>query len=243
MSAPLKIIIVEDEYPIALDTELKLTAKGYQVLGIAKNFATLMEILVEDAPDVILLDINLGEGGDGIEIAKKLKRMIAVPFVFLSAYSNPEIVSAALDTEPFGYLVKPYKIEDLVIAIQLARAQWMNKFPAAGINPEQKADDAIFVQSGSKVVRIETKDILFLQALDNYSIIQTAKGKTVVKNYLSQLYEHFSGSGDFFQAHRSYIINLKNVQSIDGNTAYLDKFEVPISRANKAELMNRIKLV
>ncbi|HLP13319.1 MAG TPA: response regulator transcription factor [Flavobacteriales bacterium] len=243
MANPLKIIIVEDEYPIALDTELKLTSKGYMVLGIAKDFASLMNIIGDDTPDVVLLDINLGEGGNGIEIAKKLKRIVAVPFVFLSAYSNPEIVKAALDTEPFGYLVKPYKIEDLVIAIELARTQWMQKLSVSALMQQKKEDEAIFVQSGSKVVRIETREILFLQALDNYSIIQTAKGKTVVSAYLSQLFENFSGNSEFFQVHRSYVINLKNIQSIDGNTAYIDKFEVPISRSNKAELMSRLKLV
>ncbi len=242
-NSSLKIIIVEDEFPIAMDTELKLNAKGYTVLGIAKDFAELMELMAEDTPDIILLDINLGEGGSGIDIAKKLKKIISVPFVFLSAYSNPDIVTEALTTEPFGYLVKPYKIEDLDIAIKLARSQWLNKLSVTNISTEHKVDEALYVQSGSKLVRIEVKDILFLQALDNYSIIQTAKGKTVVSSYLSQLAENFSTNKDFFQVHRSYVVNLKNIQSIDGNTAYTDKFEVPISRANKADLMSRLKLV
>lgn len=236
-----RVIIVEDEYPIALDTETKLTSRGYEVLGIAKNFVTLMDLIAEDTPDIILLDINLGGGGDGIEIAKKLKKIISVPFVFLSAYSNPEIVKAALDTEPFGYLVKPYKIEDLVVNIELARTQWINKLSVTQLNTEEQQDEqAVFVQNGSKVVRIEINDILFLQALDNYSIIQTTKGKTVVSSYLSQLFGRFSSNKNFVQVHRSYVINLKKISSIDGNTIHIDKFEIPISRANKTELMGRL---
>jgi len=242
MSKTLKIIIVEDEFPIALDTEMKLTEKGFQVLGIANSFASLMEIIAEDTPDVILMDINLGDCGNGIEIAKKLKKIVAVPIVFLSAYSNQEVVTAALETEPFGYLVKPYKIEDLTIAIQVARSQWLNKLQVSEFKQDLQETDSVYIQSGTKLVKIEINDILFLQALDNYSIIQTEKNKLVVSSYLSQLAEKFS-SKNFCQVHRSYVINLKNISSIDGNVAYTGKFEIPISRSNKQELLSRLKLV
>jgi DNA-binding LytR/AlgR family response regulator len=238
----MKVIIVEDEYTIALDTELKLTANGFTVLGIATDFASLMEIMAEDTPDIILMDINLGSGGSGIEIAGKLKKILHVPIVFLSAYSNPEIVSSALETEPFGYLVKPYKIEDLVIAIKLARTQWLSKLAVNDVKPGTGDADAVYVQSGTKLVKIEISEILFLQALDNYAIIQTEKNKIVVSSYLSQLAEKFP-SGQFYQVHRSYVVNLKNIQSIDGNTIYTGKFEIPVSRSNKADFLSKLKLV
>ncbi len=243
LNTPYKIIIVEDEFPIAMDTELKLNAKGFKVIGIANNFSSLMELISEDTPDVILLDINLGEGGNGIDIAKKLKKILSVPFVFLSAYSNPEVVSSALSTEPFGYLVKPYKIEDLVIAIQLARSQWINKFQITDLITQPNEADLVFVQNGTKLVKIQTNEILFFQALDNYSILQSYKNKIIVSCYLSQLFEKFSTNKDFYQVHRSYVINLKNIVSIDGNTIYIDKYEIPISRAHKNELLNRIKVL
>ena len=242
MNTSLKIIIVEDEYPIALDTEMKLTSRGFSVLGIANSFASLMEIIGEDLPDIILMDINLGDGGNGIEIARKLKKIVSVPIVFLSAYSDPELVKSALETEPFGYLVKPYKIENLVITIQLARSQWLNKLPMSELKSGATDSGEVFVQSGSKLIKIDINEILFLQALDNYSIIQTDKNKIVVSSYLSQLAEKFS-SKNFCQLHRSYVVNLKHISSIDGNTAYVGKFEIPISRSNKAELISRLKLV
>jgi two-component system response regulator LytT len=239
----LKIIIVEDEYPIALDTEVKLISKGYFVIGIAKDFVSLMELMAEDIPDVILLDINLGEGISGIDIAIKLKKIVSVPFVFLSAYSSTEIVRAALDTEPFGYLVKPYKIEDLTIAIELARSQWLAKLQVSQIALAQHDHDVVFVQSGVKLIRIEVGEILFLQALDNYAIIQTVKNKIVVNSYLSQLADNFKFNKNFFPVHRSYVINLAKINSIEGNVAYIDKFEIPISRGNKADLVAQLKLI
>lgn len=238
----MKVIIVEDEYAIAMDTELKLTTRGITVLGIASTFASLMEILSEDIPDIILMDINLGEGISGIEISKKLKKIIQVPVVFVSAYSNPEIVSEAIQTEPYGYIVKPYKVDDLIITMQLARSNWLSKQTITKLNAEQESVDSIFVQSGTKILKIEMDGILFLQALDNYSIIQTQKNKIIVSSYLSLLSEKFP-STYFHQVHRSYVVNLKNIQSIDGNTIYTGKFEIPISRSNKSEFLSKLKLV
>ena len=243
MSNPLKIIITEDEFPIALDTEMKLTQKGYQVIGIAQDFGSLIDLITEDTPDVILMDINLGKGGNGIEIAKKLKKIVAVPIVFLSAYSNPEVVEAALETEPFGYLVKPYKIEDLTIALELARKQWLKKLQISMLTPEKKEEESVFVQNGSKITKINISEIIFLQALDNYSIIQTETNKPVVSSYLSQLFSNFSSCSDFMQIHRSYVINLKKIKSINGNMAMLQNFEIPISRSHKNELLGKLKLV
>ncbi|MBK6527110.1 MAG: response regulator transcription factor [Crocinitomicaceae bacterium] len=179
------------------------------------------------------MDINFGEGGSGIGI-KKVEKNYFGSDCFLSAYSNPEVVSAALETEPFGYLVKPYKIEDLVITMQLAKAQWLSKLAVNEFKADSETVDSIYVQSGTKLVKIDLSEILFLQALDNYSIIQTEKNKIVVSLYLSQLAEKFP-SGQFYQIHRSYVVNLKNIQSIDGNTVYVGKYEIPVSRSNKAD--------
>jgi len=189
------------------------------------------------------MDINLGDSGEnGITIATKLKKIVAVPIVFLSAYSNPEIVSSALQTEPFGYLVKPYKIEDLVIAIQLARTNWMNQFSVSEIQENSADQETVFVQSGSKLIRVAIAEILFLQALDNYAIIQTQTNKYIVSSYLSSLAKKMSNK-NFLQVHRSYIANLNNISSIDGNTIHIGKFEIPVSRSHRNELINRLNLV
>lgn len=60
----MKILIVEDEFPIALNTELQLKEKGYEVIGIANDFNSIISIITEDTPDIILMDINLQEGGN-----------------------------------------------------------------------------------------------------------------------------------------------------------------------------------
>lgn len=238
----MKILIVEDEFPIALNTELQLKEKGYEVIGIANDLNSIISIITEETPDIILMDINLQDGGNGIEISKKLKRILHAPIVFLSAYSEPHIVQEALETEPFGYLVKPYKIEDLIITIQMARNNWIKKLEEGAQLKEQKQDEFIFVQSGTKVIKMQFNEILFLQALDNYSIIQTAKNKIIVSSYLSSLAQKINHPS-LIQTHRSYYVNKDNIELVNGNTVHIGNFEIPISRSHKQEFIAQLNLI
>ena len=236
------MLIVEDEFAIAMNTELQLKTKGYEVIGIANDFNSIISIITEDTPDLILMDINLGDGGNGIDIARKLKKFFHVPVVFLSAYSDNQTVSDALETEPFGYLVKPYKIEDLDIAIKIARNNWIQKLEDTAQLHEHKKDEFIFLQSGSKVVKTRYEEILFLQALDNYTIIQTKNNKIIVSDYLSGITKKINHPS-LLQTHRSYYVNKENIDSVNGNTVYIGNFEIPISRSNRQDFLDRLKLI
>lgn len=238
----MKLLIVEDEFAIAMNTELQLKTKGYEVIGIANDFNSIISIITEDTPDLILMDINLGDGGNGIDIARKLKKFFHVPVVFLSAYSDNQTVSDALETEPFGYLVKPYKIEDLDIAIKIARNNWIQKLEDTAQLHEHKKDEFIFLQSGSKVVKTRYEEILFLQALDNYTIIQTKNNKIIVSDYLSGITKKINHPS-LLQTHRSYYVNKENIDSVNGNTVYIGNFEIPISRSNRQDFLDRLKLI
>lgn len=238
----MKLLIVEDEFAIAMNTELQLKTKGYEVIGIANDFNSIISIITEDTPDLILMDINLGDGGNGIDIARKLKKFFHVPVVFLSAYSDNQTVSDVLETEPFGYLVKPYKIEDLDIAIKIARNNWIQKLEDTAQLHEHKKDEFIFLQSGSKVVKTRYEEILFLQALDNYTIIQTKNNKIIVSDYLSGITKKINHPS-LLQTHRSYYVNKENIDSVNGNTVYIGNFEIPISRSNRQDFLDRLKLI
>lgn len=238
----MKLLIVEDEFAIAMNTELQLKSKGYEVIGIASDFNSIISILTEEIPDLILMDINLGDGGNGIEISQKLKKIIHVPIVFLSAYSDAKTVNDALETEPYGYLVKPYKIEDLDIAIKIAHNKWIQKFEDTAQLQEHKKDEFIFLQSGSKVIKTRYEEIMFLQALDNYTIIQTKNNKIIVSDYLSVITKKINYSS-LMQTHRSYYVNKENIDSVNGNTVYIGNFEIPISRSNRQGFLDKLNLI
>lgn len=115
-----KILIVEDEFIVANDLRLTLERAGYIVCGIADSVNEAREIIKKEQPSLVLLDIHLKGKQDGIYLAKELKEH-NIGFVFLSANSNQQTLEEAKATEPYGFLIKPYREKDLLVTLDIAR--------------------------------------------------------------------------------------------------------------------------
>lgn len=119
-----KILIVEDERIVALDLKQTLIALGYHVVGMAASKEDAVRLTMSYQPDLILMDINLGPGGDGIAAAQEVRRFAEVPIVFLTAYADNETLRRASTIAPYGYLVKPVQQRELNAVVQMALARF-----------------------------------------------------------------------------------------------------------------------
>ncbi|HKO79724.1 MAG TPA: sigma 54-interacting transcriptional regulator [Chitinophagaceae bacterium] len=114
-----KVLIVEDEYIVAKNLRLILEQAGYKINGIAASAKEAYENLEIRKPDLVLLDIRLEGKESGIDLARKLKSD-NIAFIYLSANSNQKILEEAKTTEPYGFLVKPFRKKDLLITLDIA---------------------------------------------------------------------------------------------------------------------------
>jgi DNA-binding NtrC family response regulator len=115
-----KVLIVEDQFVEANDLRLILEKTGYEVCGIARTVPVAQEIIKKEKPELVLLDIFLKGKLTGIDLARQL-RDDNIAFIYLSANSNEEILSAAKTTEPYGFIVKPFREKDLLVTLEIAR--------------------------------------------------------------------------------------------------------------------------
>jgi len=113
------ILIVEDERIIAMALEKRLKGLGYIVAGLAANGAEGVRDALALRPDIVLMDISLGKGIDGIEAAELVRNQADIPIVYMTAYSDPGTLERAKLTTPFGYLLKPYNDNELQMAIEI----------------------------------------------------------------------------------------------------------------------------
>lgn len=120
----IRILIVEDEPLIAENISMYLNNNDFTVSGIAYDFDEAIKELRINTPDAVLLDINLESDRDGIEIAKYLNEHYRIPFVFLTSYSDKALVERAKQTNPAGYLVKPFNEQTLYTTLQIAMANF-----------------------------------------------------------------------------------------------------------------------
>lgn len=118
-----KVLIVEDDVLVARDLEASLRHLGYEIAAVVYEGGQVLAMIAETAPDLILMDIELSGGQDGIEIAQQIRDRFQIPVVFLTAYSNSTILERVKTTNPFGYVLKPYEIRVLQIVLELAMAR------------------------------------------------------------------------------------------------------------------------
>ena len=136
-----KILIVEDESLVAFDLKLILTKAGYTVCGIADSVKEALEIIDKQMPEMVLLDIFLKGNLTGIDLAKILtKRHIA--FVYLSANFQESILEMAKSTQPYGFLVKPFREKELLITLDVAFYRHQNSIESK-LRQEQALEEVL----------------------------------------------------------------------------------------------------
>lgn len=114
-----KVLIVEDQYIEAHDLQLILQRASYQVCGIARSYDQALEILETENPDLVLLDIMLKGKLTGIDLAKVLTSK-NIGFIFISANSSSKILAQAKTTQPYGFIIKPFRGQDVLTTMEIA---------------------------------------------------------------------------------------------------------------------------
>jgi response regulator NasT len=121
-AGPMRILIAEDETIIRLDLRDILERAGFEVCAEARDGEEAVELAGLERPDLAILDVKMPRL-DGIEAARRILNDRPIPIVMLTAYSQQELVSRAVEAGVFGYLVKPFRESDLLPAIQAASAR------------------------------------------------------------------------------------------------------------------------
>jgi two-component system response regulator HydG len=115
-----KILIVEDEFIVANDLKIMLIKAGYQITGIASSVAQARKSIAEKKPDWVLLDIMLKGDLTGIDLAWELREK-KLPFLYISANTNQSTLEAVKETQPYGFMVKPFRERDLIVMLDIAK--------------------------------------------------------------------------------------------------------------------------
>jgi two-component system, LytTR family, response regulator LytT len=213
------ILIVEDEVLIAEFLYDILISFGFQNIRLAHNAtATFLEI-EKNKPELILLDIRMKTKLEGIFIAEKINELYQIPFIFITAHSDTAIIEQALNTNPKGYIIKPFKKMDVFAAIQLA------------IKSKEKTTVSkmlVFKDKHSQI-SIPVHDILYVKSNGNYLEIVSEKKTYSIRNSM-QWFQDYVSKTDFKKVHRSYIVNAKKVTLANAKSVFIGTIEIPVSR-------------
>ena len=135
-----QILVVEDQRAVAGALKMRLRGLGYDVAGIAKDGFEAIEKAAELHPDLILMDVRLGEGMDGIEAARRIRSTLDIPVIYISAHVDQKLLERARSTRPAGFINKPFTTKDLLTAIDLALHGGQLRQPPGERRPEAAND-------------------------------------------------------------------------------------------------------
>ena len=156
------VLIVEDEFVVANDLRVILRQAGYKVSGIAASYEEAVELLQKKRPDLVLLDIRLDGKQSGIDLAKKLNAD-NIAFVYISANSSQEILEEAKATDPYGFIVKPFRKKDLLVAMDIAMYRLKHSFESR--LRSQEALQKQFAEISGSTVSEQQKMLMFSRAI------------------------------------------------------------------------------
>lgn len=245
----IKILIVEDEMIIGAKISMFLTELGYEVTGVIPRAEEALLQLEENAPDIALLDIQLKGNMDGIALSQVLQREYRIPVIFLTANSDDATFQRAKETVPYAFLAKPFKKLDLQRALELTISLMANAQPRL----EQKASasedalpyilsDRIFVRNKDRMVKILFDTILYIEAERNYCRIFTKTKEYLLTMPMKSLEDQLPHA-QFQRIHRSYIVNLTQVDEVDDNAVFIGQKSLPLSKSLRDGFMMRIRKV
>ncbi|MBL4709541.1 MAG: response regulator [Flavobacteriales bacterium] len=240
----MKILIVEDEAISAEGLESALKKMGYQIIGIAADALSALDLITNTPPDLAILDINIQGDKDGVWLAEQIKHR-NIPYIFLTAYGDKKTIERAIKTQPYGYLIIPFTKSDIFAAIEVAISNF-NKLreeePVKANDSNQKgANISLYVKEEHLFIRINFDDIIYLQANGNYLNIHTINKRYVVRDTIKSI-KHKLPYNQFYQTHRSYVVNSKRIERFGGNFIEVNNTVVPLSSSYKEDLIKRLNI-
>lgn len=232
----MKYIIVDDE-PIARRGIEKLPGQigALELVGSFENAEAAGMFMIANQVDLVFLDIQM-PGISGMELARQMSS--ATLIIFTTAYTEFAVDSYEIDA--VDYLLKPIRPERFKKAVAKALLYHEILVSEKDKNQvEQVESNFIFIKSDRRYFKVDFKDILFIEALKDYVIIQTVKQRLVTRLNLKTIYEMLPQT-IFLKPNRSYIINKDNIDSFSNNDIFIDKYEIAISNVYRDPLFETL---
>lgn len=208
-----KILIVEDELIIASDIERIIKKKGWNPVGICTTAEEAIDRIDEHLPDLVLIDINLDGPKNGTEVAKHLLKKDTIPYIYITSLSDQLTIDQVKTTRPMGFIIKPFKAESVISAIDIAFYNHQHKKIDPIRNSEKLKSDIPFK----------------LRVVTDY-ICDNLDKKLVVKELAEMTewqFHHFIRNFKMYLGITPYQYILQ--QKIDKAKTYLIETDLPIS--------------
>ena len=237
MQKKLKFIAVDDE-PLALDKIDKFAGQVpfLEKAGSFKNGVAAITFLTQNQIDLVFMDINM-EGLNGFQTIELMKPRPLV--IITTAYSQHAIKGFDLDV--CDYLLKPYSFERFIKSVSRAfESSRSNGNPSNIVRTDNKKKEYIFLKADHSIRRVLLQDILFVKGMGDYLQVHLTNEKILVLMNFEEI-GNLLPTENFLRVHRSHLINLDKIKSIERKHVIINETRIPISQSYKEAFLLYLK--
>lgn len=229
----IKCVLIDDE-PLAIKVLQNYFTNftDFEVIGTFNNSLEALDFINSTAVDAVFLDINMPMM-TGFELISLIENKTKV--IITTAFR--EFAAESYDLDVLDYLVKPIPLPRFIKCINKITTEYNLK---NNIKVETtKGDSHIFIKVDKKMMKINIEEILFVEGMKEYIKVVTPDKTYITHKSLTSLSEELSADR-FLRIHKSYVIALNKVKSIEGNRIQIQSYTIPIGRNYSKEVKNKI---
>lgn len=228
MSDPLKYLIIDDNEidRLTIENEASRFPFLYKIASCSHPLEAA-ELITQFNPHIVFADIEMPDM-NGLELIRSLSGQVAAP-VFIT--SHPEFAIDSYEIAAFDYLVKPVMSERFAKCVHRLRDFFQLRGKAYAFEKESDSN-YIIIKEGHDKYKVPLNDILYLEAMKDYTRIVTQSGQYLVLSTLTGMFDKLPAE-KFIRIHRSYIVNRDKLDSTKGNKIYISAHELPVGKLYK----------
>lgn len=198
-------------------------------------------------PDIVFIDVTMPTE-TGFDFLRKFD---TIPFEIIFATAYQEFAVEAFKVSAVGFLLKPIRTEDLLIAVNTAIDHLLLKNTAQkyqalfhNLKPTNRDNQMIVVPSGEKYEVVNVDQIMYFEGTEKYTYIHAVDGRKILSSQYIGKYKNMLAEQDFFISHKSYMVNIKFIRALskEDEIILLDGTKIPLARRRKTEFLQVLKL-
>lgn len=245
----IKVLIIEDEFVIAEDIQTHLELSGYEVLTVFDSAEKALPTILQNVPDILLVDIQLAGTMDGISLVQEVQSKLSLPIIYITANSDVVTYERAKNTRPHAFLVKPFSPANLLSAVDLALHHFSTQTSAETIErPVAKeyatqpfeVNGCLFIRTNGRYKKVCCSDMLFIEAAGSYVHVQTRQERFTLAQNLSH-FQRKTSLPNLMRIHRSYVVNMNQIDSFEDSFVYINNHKLPLSENFRDEFMSKVR--
>lgn len=226
----MEVLIIEDDLLFATRLEAIISETSHLFVGHCNSAAEVPHWLTHNNCDVVLIDIHLGKGLNGIEISKNFKEL-NIPVIFITAFPSEEIYNESLHNDESYFLVKPFD--------KFTLSSVLDKIDRNRISP------SFILKDNNQLIKMEWIHLLYIEVDGNYCVYHLSNKRLAIKNSLTKIIKDGTIGSPLIQIHRNFAVNKHKISKVNTKESWLqlDEIRLPIGATYLNEVALQYKLL